>query len=360
MKIISSFILTFFILSINTYSQTKEDIIAKVNGENVLRSELEKNKEEIMMNYLEINPDASSNPDFETQVTKDAFNKIVSEKLIKQEAEKQKIKVTEREIEEGINEVKSRFSIDRNGRKLTPEEREKFFMDELKKQGLTYEEFRSRIKKDLMARKLIEQTIKPTIKKPSEEEIKSFFSKVMEIVNSTSDIKANSKNEDYINIANKFKEIFGERIRLRHILIKFDNNDSISKSKALERAKSIRDRLLKGEDFEEVAVKESDDKESAKRGGDVGYVVKGMLPKNMEDVAFKLCPGEISDIIENDIGYHILQVSEKKIAEKIKYDLVKDDLENLIMQKNFADEVEKYVDLLKKNAKIEIYDSKLK
>ena len=92
----------------------------------------------------------------------------------------------------------------------------------------------------------------------------------------------------------------------------------------------------------------------------VEHAVKGMLPKNMEDVAFKLCPGEISDIIENDIGYHILQVSEKKIAEKIKYALVKDDLENLIMQKNFADEVEKYVDLLKKNAKIEIYDSKLK
>jgi len=359
MKIINSFIII-FIFSISVYSQLKEEVVAKINGESIFKSELERNIEEITMNLIRLNPESANQPDFKTKAKKMAFEKILSETLIRQQAKKQEIKVSKREIEEGINEVKTRFSVDREGKSLTPQEREKFFMDELKKQGLSYEDFKARIENDLMARKLIDQVIRPNLKKPSEDEIKSFFSKIVEIVNSTTDIKINENNSDYVDVANKFKEIFGERIRLRHILIKFDGSDSLSKSKAYERAKNIRDRLIKGEDFEDVALKESDDKVSAKRGGDIGYVIRGILPKNIEDIAFKLCPGEISEIIENDFGYNIIQVSEKKIAEKIKYELVKDDIENIIMQQRFADEIEKYVNLLKKDAKIEIYDLTLK
>jgi len=359
MRIINSILIS-LVLSTQVFSQSKEDIVAKINGEQILRSELEKNKEEIMMQYLETNSQLLSKPDFEANITKMAFDKIVSETLIKQEAEKLKIKVTEREVEEGINEVKARFSVDRSGKKLSPNEREKFFMDELKKQGISFDEFRVRIKKDLMARKLLEQNIKPNIQRPSEEEIKNFFSKVMEIINSTTDVNLSENNIDYVQVANKLKEVFAERIRLRHILVKFEKDDSISKSKALEKAKSIRERLIKGEDFEDIALKESDDKASSLRGGDIGYVIRGMLPKKLEDHAFKLCPGEISDVIENDLGYHIIQVTEKKIAEKIKYEDIKDDIENIIMQQRFADEVEKYVNSLKKNAKIDIYDPKLK
>ncbi len=356
-------ILTVLVLGcLCSYSQTKEDVVAKINGEAILRSELDKAESAIVEQYSELSPDFLTNSDSKKQIKKMAFDKIESETLIKQEAAKLNIKVSEREIDNGISEIKSRFSIDSKGNRLNEQQTEKYFMEELKRQNISFDEFRARIRKDLMARKLIDQTIKPKINPPNHEELKKFYDNLMLVVNGdTQSLKASKEEmEDYLNIANKLKEMFSERIRLRHILIKPQSQDLASKTKAFEKAKNIRQKLLKGEDFEEIAQKESEDKESAKRGGDIGYAIKGMLPEQMEKTAFSINPGEISDIIETPFGYHIIQVTEKKIAQKIKFELVKDDISNIMMQQKFADELQKYVEELKKKAKIEIFDPSLK
>lgn len=362
MRNLNKLIIILIFASIEAFSQSKEDVIAKINGETILRSDLEKAEKAITEQYAEISPDILASIQSKNNIKKMALDKIESETLIKQEAVKLNIKVSEREIDNGINEVKSRFSVDLKGNRLNEQQAEKYFFEELKKQNIRYEDFRSKIKKDLMARKLIDQVLKPKITQPSQEEIKKFFDNLMLVINnSTSSLKASKEEiEDYTNIANKMKEMFSERIRLRHILIKFQSSDILSKNKALEKVKSIRQRLIKGEDFEEVAEKESDDTESAKRGGDIGYVIKGMLPEELDRVAFSINPGDISDVIETTFGYHIIQVTEKKITQKIKFDAVKDDIANIIMQQKFADELQKYVDELKKKAKIEIFDSELK
>ncbi|MBP7795915.1 MAG: peptidylprolyl isomerase [Elusimicrobiales bacterium] len=361
MKNINKIFFIFF-LSMPLYSEVKEDVVAKVNGEAIFNSDINSSKQAILSQYLELAPDILKQQGSEDKINKMAFDKAVSELLIKQEATKLGIKVSEREIDNGISEVKNRFSVDKEGNKISQKDAEALFLDELKKQNISYDDFRERVKKDLMARKLIDQVIRPKVKSPSDDDVKKFYDNIIAIINnSTSSLKLSSEEmDDYTNIANKLKDMFAERIRIRHILIKSKGDDLVSKNQALEKANGIRKQLLSGADFEDIAAKESDDIESSKHGGDIGYVVKGMLPESLDKVAFSIAPGEISDVIQTDFGYHIIQVTEKRIAQKIKFEMVKDDLANIMMQQSFAKELDKYIDDLKKTAKIVVFDQKFK
>lgn len=361
MKNISKIFFILF-LSVPLYSEVKEDVVAKVNGEAIFNSDINSSKQAILSQYLELAPDILKQQGSEDKINKMAFDKAVSELLIKQEAKKLGIKISEREIDNGISEVKNRFSVDKEGNKISQKDAEALFFDELKKQNISYDDFRERVKKDLMARKLIDQVIRPKVKPPSDDEVRKFYDNIIAIINnSTSSLKLSSEEmDDYTNIANKLKDMFAERIRIRHILIKSKGNDLVSKNQALEKANGIRKQLLSGADFEDIAAKESDDIESSKHGGDIGYVVRGMLPENLDKVAFSIAPGEISDVIETDFGYHIIQVTEKRIAQKIKFEMIKDDLANIMMQQSFAKELDKYIDGLKKTAKIVVFDQKFK
>jgi len=79
-----------------------------------------------------------------------------------------------------------------------------------------------------------------------------------------------------------------------------------------ERLKVMRDRVLKGESFSALAVLYSEDPGSAKQGGDIGLRGRGELYPEFEAVAFKLNTGEISEIVETEAGYHIIEGIERR------------------------------------------------
>lgn len=107
-----------------------------------------------------------------------------------------------------------------------------------------------------------------------------------------------------------FYEKASKEIKVRQILVKFDPNDEKQKSDALKRAKKIISRLKEKEAFTKIAEAESDDINTAKKGGDKGYLKWG--PKSSENpvykTAFELRLNEISDAIEMKNGYYILKV----------------------------------------------------
>ncbi len=74
-----------------------------------------------------------------------------------------------------------------------------------------------------------------------------------------------------------------------------------------ERLRKLRERVLNGESFEAMAVLYSEDPGSAKQGGDIGLHGRGELYPEFEAVAFKLEPGEISEVVETEAGFHIIQ-----------------------------------------------------
>lgn len=339
-----------------------EELAAKVNNEPVMMSEYNKTRDMLVEQYRAAMPDFFKQKDADAQLEKAAMDKLVDEALLRQKAEAMKIKVYDRELDGGVAEVKQRFSRDENNAPLDPAAADAAFAGELKKEGLTPAEFRERIRKQLMVRKLIEETVRAKAAPPKEEEIAAYFDKVRAVMNGDKAPLAGLDEEaaqDLTAVAQRFREFTAERARVRHILFKFEENSPITeKTAALKKAEDAAKELAAGADFEDVAAKYSDDKESARKGGDLGYVIRGMLPEELDKKAFELPLGEVSKPVGTQFGYHLIRVDEKRIAQKLKYETVKDDLQMLLTQSGFGKELTAYLTDLRKNAKIEIFTAK--
>jgi peptidyl-prolyl cis-trans isomerase SurA len=96
----------------------------------------------------------------------------------------------------------------------------------------------------------------------------------------------------------------------RHILVKPD--DLVSAEAARERLDRLRDRILAGEDFAALARLNSADKQSAAKGGDLGWASPGDLVPKFEDAMAALTPGGVSEPFETEYGWHIVQVLERR------------------------------------------------
>ena len=106
------------------------------------------------------------------------------------------------------------------------------------------------------------------------------------------------------------------QIVVSHIMMTI-HPDKERESKLLERVDEIQRRLDAGADFVELAQRFSEDLNSAKLGGDLGFFARGTLMASFEEVAFELGPGEISDIVRTDVGFHIIKFEERD-GEKIR------------------------------------------
>jgi peptidyl-prolyl cis-trans isomerase SurA len=100
-------------------------------------------------------------------------------------------------------------------------------------------------------------------------------------------------------------------VHMQHILLTVHAGDSIRQA-ALSLIQKIRERLLAGEDFESMAKQYSQDPGPAARGGNLGFVERGMLYQEFEEAAFRLEPGEISTFVETPVGFHLIQLMEKR------------------------------------------------
>ena len=106
----------------------------------------------------------------------------------------------------------------------------------------------------------------------------------------------------------------------RQILIRFQgsrvpikpNREDLSEEAALAKTKAIRERIVKGEDFAAVAKAESDDPASGPKGGDLGTLSHGRLVSALDEAAFKLAAGAVSEPLKSQFGWHLIQVQERK------------------------------------------------
>ncbi len=100
-------------------------------------------------------------------------------------------------------------------------------------------------------------------------------------------------------------------VDISHILMQVKPSEA-SAQQALEKIRKIKKLLDNGADFAQLAMQYSEDPGSKDRGGDLGFVERGTLVKEFEEVAFQLKPGEISDIVRTQFGYHIIQLLERR------------------------------------------------
>ncbi|MDR5811716.1 SurA N-terminal domain-containing protein [Caballeronia sp. LZ019] len=120
------------------------------------------------------------------------------------------------------------------------------------------------------------------------------------------------------------------QVRASHILVNAPKDASAAdKAKAKQKAESLLAQVKAHPDqFAEVAQKNSDDPGSASKGGDLGYFARGQIAggKAFDDAAFSLKKGEVSEIVESDFGYHIIQATDVKPAATKPFDEVKDSI----------------------------------
>lgn len=116
-----------------------------------------------------------------------------------------------------------------------------------------------------------------------------------------------------------------EQRRARHILLKTESGSSDADRRAVRSlAESVLARVRKGEDFATVAKAMSQDTGSAERGGDLGWFGRGQMVPAFDQAAFTLPTGQISDVVESEFGFHILQVTDSRAAGTAPFDEVKD------------------------------------
>jgi len=114
--------------------------------------------------------------------------------------------------------------------------------------------------------------------------------------------------EEYYNLYRDTKFHQKRAVKLRHILIRFPPNASPETTEeARAKAQNVLEEAKGGKDFAELAKEYSEDP-TASRGGEVGFLTKGELLPALEEVAFGLKPGEISDPVKTSFGYHLLKL----------------------------------------------------
>ncbi|NIX75122.1 peptidylprolyl isomerase [Microvirga terricola] len=134
-----------------------------------------------------------------------------------------------------------------------------------------------------------------------------------------------------------------EEVRARHILV--ENEDEAKKAAA---------RVKGGEDFAKVAGELSKDPGSKTDGGDLGFFTKDRMVEPFAEAAFKLQPGQISDPVKSQFGWHVIKVEERRSKPVPTFDEMKEQIDTYLERKAQQD----LIVGLRKDAKIERLDDK--
>ena len=132
-----------------------------------------------------------------------------------------------------------------------------------------------------------------------------------------------------------------EEVRARHILVEGEDE-----------AKAIIDQLKGGADFAKLAKEKSKDPGAAE-GGDLGYFTKDQMVPEFADVAFKMYPGQLSNPVKTQFGWHVIKVEDKRVKQPPEFEKVKDQIEAYLARKAQSDFIAK----LRQSAKVERLDN---
>lgn len=117
-----------------------------------------------------------------------------------------------------------------------------------------------------------------------------------------------------------------EQVHVQHILLKTVGQTDALVEETKKKAEDVLKQAKKGAKFDELAKKYSEDPGSKDKGGDLGWIRQGQTVPEFEKEAFSLAPGQISDLVKTQYGFHIIKVLEKQNAHTKPFDEVKDSI----------------------------------
>lgn len=336
-----------------------ESSVATVNGRPVLSSEYDNYYEGVIEQYQAAAPQFLEQKHAKDFLGKEVLKELISKELMYQAAEEAKIVVKDSEVDEGINEIKTRFAVDENG-KQDPKGADKRFNEALKKQHLTLKSYKAKIKKDIAVKKLMEAQIQASVKPVEEADVKALYANVeAALKNKTKALKALEKEDpaklqEAQLIAAKLKQLTAEQVRVGHIYLAVTKDMSKEEAqKKADLAKQIKKELDGGMDFSAAVQKYTEDKTALASGGDM-ILIKGIAPKEIDAAAFTLPVGKVSAPLQSEVGWHIIKVKEKRAEKEIGYDDIAKDLAQYIAQQKIQKAMTDYVNGLADKADIKV------
>jgi|GEM_PF-285971 len=265
-------------------SVSPDSWVATVNAKPITRGRLDQAAERYLFLRGQRYRDARLRIRLQTRMT--ALEQLIQDDILRQYARLKPLPIPEGEVERRFNEMAGQFG--------TAEE----FQSRLKLQRMTEAELRAELTEDVHITHWIESKIARAIG-PTPEEVDTWY----------------ATNSEQLRI--------GEAVQASHIFL---STVDPKKTGHEARIRALRDRILAGESFEELAREHSDDPRSKKKGGDLGYFTKARIPKDFADAVFALEVGELSEPFQTKIGWHLAKVSEKRPSEVPSLELMRDEI----------------------------------
>lgn len=255
--------------------ESVDRVVAIVNDDPILSSEVDERFDAYEAGQGQPITDPAAVKELRDQI----LQQLIDEKIILDEAKKQNMTAPEEQVKAQVDEAV------KNTQGRFPDE--KTFLEELKKQGTSVEQLKTRyaeeIRKQILAQKLVDREIRSKIKL-TDTDVDTFYAKHKS--------ELPKKSGSY---------------HLAQILVR-PKPDATKRAAAKGRAREALTRLQAGDNWDAVVKKYSDDDVTAPRSGDLGEVPWGSFEPDFEKGVETLLPGKISDIIETRFGYHIAQM----------------------------------------------------
>lgn len=343
-KVLVSFLFV-CLLSVGVFADEVVDkTLAIVNGEPLMSSEFERIVEPILVQQKAMMPLSEQSEDKVKELRNKVLEEKIAQMLLFQEAKKEKIKATKRELDAAVEQVKKRFP------------NEDAFNEEIKKEGITKVEFEKRIEEQLISMKLVEKEVKNKVQRPTEEEVKAFYDKVVKKMKGENLGLPQEQEAAIATVAAYLKRASSEQVKVRQIFIKCPKSASAGDQKAaLGRVNLVKSELAKDGNFADLSAKYSEDKALSERKGDMGMIIKGDLTKELETAVFSMKVGSYTkEPIKTDYGYHFLRVEGMNVAQQVTYDDIKLQLTEVVYQQKAKDAYDTWINSLKSKASIKI------
>ena len=314
-KIITILAITLLIvLTVPLFAEMINRLVATVNGEPIMFSELEQLLQPVYRQYEQV----YKGEELERRkrfARKQLLEQLIQNKLILQRAKEIGIEIKEALLEEQLAEVKEKFG--------SIEE----FEEALKSEGIDLEQYKEEFNKQLTIRAMIEREVVSKVKVRPQEVVTYF----------------NNQPDEFLQ---------PEEVRIAHLLIKAKENPQ----EARKKAEAAYSQLQAGSDFTEITKKYSDGPR-AEEGGDLGFIPIGQLKPELVEVIESLKDGEYSKIIETKNGYHIIMLKQRKESQQQKLSEIWDSLEDKLFRERLEKEHDAWSASLKAKAHIQIVES---
>lgn len=308
------FILAPLVLACRVYAADIVDkIVVVVNDASITKSEIS----EAMKPVAERLKKSYSGEELDEKL-KEAhqviIERLIEDRLILQEAKKQNITAADIEIEEKMGQIKSKFP------------NKEAFENALEQQGLNLWELKKNHKEQIIIKKMVRQYVRQKVK-----------------------ITPLQIAQYYQQHINDFK--MPQAVDISQILIKYKPEEG--PERAEKTAMQVRELLSVGADFKSVAEKYSEGP-NAKTGGNLGFVERGIMTKEIDDVILNMQEGEISKPINTNSGFVIIKVNAIRNEKTRPLEEAKTEIEELLLDENAKTLIEKWISELKSKAFISI------